>query len=105
MGTTDLSDDVMEALSCHCTDPTKWAGSLCDQGNLVGLISGAFYCYCLPTFYKSVKDCQRMVLNFVYISVKYRFRIHKTLEINIFLSAICKNGCVHGTCNLPGECK
>ena len=33
-GTSDTSDDMMEALACHCTDPSKWTGALCDKGEL-----------------------------------------------------------------------
>ena len=33
-GTSDTSDDMMEALACHCTDPSKWTGALCDKGEI-----------------------------------------------------------------------
>ena len=33
-GTPDTNDDVLEALTCHCTDTENWTGSLCDQGKM-----------------------------------------------------------------------
>ena len=33
-GTSDTSDDMMEALACHCSDPSKWTGALCDKGEM-----------------------------------------------------------------------
>ena len=28
----------MEALTCHCTDPTKWTGAMCDKGNTTTVV-------------------------------------------------------------------
>ena len=79
-GTSDTSDDMMEALACHCTDPSKWTGALCDKGEI------------------DIISILRLTPNCIYT------QFTRLLSFLYIILAICKAGCEHGSCNRPGEC-